>query len=78
VHEQGVGIVADADADFDTLKEVADWILNDKTGAAALQSDVAKLKNDVNGENGLSDRMDDAEVAIGDNAGAIAQEITDR
>ena len=30
------GIIADADTDFDTLKEVADWILNDKTGAAAL------------------------------------------
>jgi hypothetical protein len=37
-------VVANADADFDTLKEIADWILNDKEGAAALQTDVAKLK----------------------------------
>lgn len=34
-------VVADADADFDTLKEIADWILNDTTGAAALQNTVA-------------------------------------
>ena len=35
------------DADFDTLKEVADWILSDTTGAAALQTDVAALKGDM-------------------------------
>ena len=40
-------IVAGADSDFDTLKEVADWIKNDKTGAAALQTDVAGLKTKV-------------------------------
>lgn len=34
------------DADFDTLKEVADWILSDTTGAAALQTDVAAIKAD--------------------------------
>lgn len=37
-------IIAGADADFDTLKEIADWILNDTTGAAALINDVADLK----------------------------------
>ena len=40
-------VVAGADSDFDTLKEVADWIKNDKTGAAALQTDVAGLKTKV-------------------------------
>lgn len=40
-------VVAGADEDFDTLKEVADWILNDTTGAAKLQTDVAQLKTDV-------------------------------
>jgi DNA repair exonuclease SbcCD ATPase subunit len=35
-------VVAGAESDFDTLKEVADWIANDKTGAAALQVAVAK------------------------------------
>lgn len=32
------------DNKFDTLREVADWILNDTSGAAKLQNDVAELK----------------------------------
>lgn len=36
-------IVANADEDFDTLKEVADWIANDTTGAAKMQNDIATL-----------------------------------
>ena len=42
-------VVADADADFDTLKEIADWILNDKEGAAALQNTVAGHTEDIAG-----------------------------
>ena len=37
------GVVASAPADFDTLKEVADWIANDTSGAAKMQSDIADL-----------------------------------
>ena len=37
-------IVADANADFDTLKEIADWILNDTTGAANMANDIAALE----------------------------------
>ena len=37
-------IVANADADFDTLKEIADWILNDTTGAANMANDIATLE----------------------------------
>ena len=36
-------IVAGADADFDTLKEIADWILNDTTGAADMANKIAAL-----------------------------------
>ena len=36
-------IVAGADADFDTLKEIADWILNDTTGAADMANKIATL-----------------------------------
>lgn len=39
-------VVAGADADFDTLKEVADWIKSDTTGAAKMQKDVADLRAD--------------------------------
>ena len=37
-------IVAGANADFDTLKEIADWILNDTTGAADMANDIVALQ----------------------------------
>ena len=37
-------IVAGADAKFDTLKEIADWILSDTTGAADMANDIAALQ----------------------------------
>lgn len=42
-------IVANADADFDTLKEIADWILNDTTGAADMANDIAALQGQLAG-----------------------------
>lgn len=47
VTEEVTKVVAGADADFDTLKEVADWIKNDKTGAAKMQIDISTLKTDL-------------------------------
>lgn len=47
VAEEVTKVVAGADADFDTLKEVADWIKNDKTGAAKMQTDIRTLKTDL-------------------------------
>lgn len=40
-------IVAGADASFDTLKEIADWILSDTTGAAKMASDISSLQTAV-------------------------------
>ena len=37
-------IVANADASFDTLKEIAEWILNDTTGAANMANNIAALQ----------------------------------
>ena len=42
-------IVANADADFDTLKEIADWILNDTTGAADMANDIMALQGQLEG-----------------------------
>ena len=42
-------IVAGADADFDTLKEIADWIVNDTTGAASMANDIQALENKLAG-----------------------------
>ena len=40
-------VVAGANASYDTLKEIADWILNDTTGAAKMASDISDLKTKV-------------------------------
>ena len=37
-------IVANAPEDFDTLKEIADWIANDTTGSTQMANDIAGLK----------------------------------
>lgn len=64
------------DADFDTLKEVADWILSDTTGAAALQTDVATLKTEMDAVEGkvevLEGEMDAVEAAVATKAEAQA------
>lgn len=43
--EKVAEIVAGADAKFDTLKEIADWITNDTTGAADMANDIKALEN---------------------------------
>ena len=52
-------IVANADADFDTLKEIADWILNDTTGAADMANDIATLQGLV-GDTAVATQIADA------------------
>lgn len=42
-------IVAGADAKFDTLKEIADWILSDTTGAADMANDIKALEDKMVG-----------------------------
>jgi hypothetical protein len=44
-------VVAKAPEDFDTLKEIADWIANDQTGAASLANRVSAVEKTV-GEQG--------------------------
>ena len=43
-------VVANADEDFDTLKEIADWIASDSTGAAAMSNAIEALKKEIGGE----------------------------
>ena len=44
--EEVAKVVAGADTSYDTLKEIADWILNDTTGAAQMANDITKLKEE--------------------------------
>ena len=48
-------IVAGADASYDTLKEIADWIMSDQTGAA-------KMANDIKAN---ADAISDLETLVG-------------
>lgn len=57
------GVVAGADEDFDTLKEVADWIASDTTGAAKMQADIAKLQGDDTVDGSVAKQVKDAVAA---------------
>lgn len=57
------GVVASAPEDFDTLKEVADWIASDTTGAAKMQADIATLKGDDTTEGSVAKTVKDAVAA---------------
>jgi chromosome segregation ATPase len=56
--EAVAAVVAGAESDFDTLKEVADWIASDKEGSAALQVSVSKNTESINTINGDLDALE--------------------
>jgi hypothetical protein len=68
-------VVAGAESDFDTLKEVADWINSDTTGAAALQIKVAENADAITDlTNDKQDNITDLEtIRTGAAAGAVAE-----
>lgn len=67
-------VVADADANFDTLKEIADWILNDTTGAADMANDIAALQGLV-GDEAVATQIANAIAAEGLDKYALASEL---
>lgn len=67
-------VVAGADKDFDTLKEIADWIMSDTTGAAKMQSDISSLKTLV-GETAVATQIDNALKVDGVDKYALASEL---
>lgn len=50
-------VVADAPANFDTLKEIADWIANDTTWAAKMANDIAAVVGTDKGTDGTPKSM---------------------
>ena len=53
--EEVAKIVAGADASYDTLKEIADWILSDTTGAAKMANDITRLDAILDGIGGTGE-----------------------
>ena len=64
VAEGIAGVVAGADADFDTLKEVADWIKSDTTGAAAMQTAISTLNGDDTVNGSVAKQVKDSYTAM--------------
>ena len=68
-------IVAGADASFDTLKEIADWISNDTTGAASMANDIDALESLV-GDKAVATQIAEAIDAAGLDKYALAADLT--
>ena len=47
ISEEMAKLTAGADAKFDTIKEISDWILNDPDGVVKMQSDISALQEDL-------------------------------
>ena len=79
VAEGIASVVAGADASFDTLKEIADWIVNDTTGAASMANKISALETLV-GDTAVATQIANAiETALkvdGVDKYALASELT--
>lgn len=53
--EEVAKIVVGADKSYDTLKEIADWILSDTTGAAKMANDITRLDGILAGIGGTDE-----------------------
>lgn len=74
-------IVANADASFDTLKEIADWIINDTVGAADMANDIAALEAKMVGVDttvvaSIASAIESALKVDGTDKYALASELT--
>ena len=74
--EEVAKVVADAPENFDTLREIADWIANDKTGAASMQTDIANLKTKVGADGDEASATGSVYARIKKNAADIAGNLT--
>ena len=71
------GVVNSAPEDFDTLKEVADWIASDTTGAAKMQADIARLDGADTLEGSVKKQIKDAVAAEAEIARAAEKANSD-
>ena len=74
--EEVAKIVAGADANFDTLKEIADWIKSDTTGAAKMANDIAQNASDIKAINDGLDEFMTGTVGESNGAGTIFDQLT--
>lgn len=71
-------VVAGADANFDTLKEIADWIKSDTSGAAEMANDIAEMQGLLGvTEGGTLPKSVDTRISEAIAAENLAQYATD-
>ncbi len=76
--EEVAKIVAGADENYDTLKEIADWIKDDTTDAARMVSDINSLKTTVgDSTSGLVKDVDDLQGTVGDSTSGLVKDVND-
>lgn len=59
--EEVAKIVAGADENYNTLKEIADWIMSDTTGAAKMANDITRLDTILDG---IGDTTNDEQATV--------------
>lgn len=59
--EEVAKIVAGADENYNTLKEIADWIMSDTTGAAKMANDITRLDTILDG---IGDTTSDEQATV--------------
>jgi chromosome segregation ATPase len=67
-------VVADAESDFDTLKEVADWIASDKENSTALQTTVSNHTDSINA---LTGDLDALEIKVNEDIENLSKHMSD-
>lgn len=76
--EEVAKIVAGADASYDTLKEISDWISGHTTDAATMNSDINALKTTVgDADSGLVKDTADLKAAVGDATKGLTKDVAD-
>ena len=76
--EEVAKIVAGADASYDTLKEISDWISGHTTDAATMNSDINALKTTVgDADGGLVKDTADLKTAVGDSTKGLTKDVAD-
>ena len=78
--EETSKIVAGANTSYDTLKEIADWITSDTTGAAAMNSQVQTNKSDIAGLTNTIEEIirGDRNVGVAEDANALGGVAADQ
>ena len=64
-------VIAGADAKYDTLKEIADWILSDTTGAAKMVKDISDLQTKVGSDTVANQIASAIDGALNQNGSAL-------